>query len=182
MFCFFHKWFISRTLDVGNRLPGFVSRHLGHCRECRDFYRLSGSLAPRLSHDAAEFLLERKDLLDERINSALASRREPEQNREPVFNRRRTPLFAPVPLLAAALLVLAVAIGLILQTIPPGTTGNDQNPFSSLSEIRLGKTSLPEIIGRVESPIESEMTGLKQTVNSATEFLLSCLDIKINRE
>lgn len=177
MLCVIHKWFVSRSLDTGKTLPGFVSSHLRHCSGCRDFHHLSGTLSRRLVQDAEIFLLERDEFLNERINTALTAKP------KPVVVKRRNPAQIFVPAFAAALFVFVVAMGVILQNSKGRAPGTDPNPLTGLSELVPGKTaSLPEIVGRLETPMESEMSGLKKSVDSAAKFLISCLDIKINPE
>ncbi len=177
MLCIIHKWFVSRSLDTGKKLPGFVSSHLRHCGGCRNFYHLSGSLSRRLARDGEVYLRERDEILNERINSALTAKP------EPVVVKKRNPMQIFVPAFAAALFVLVVAMGIILQNTKARAPGANPNPLNGLAKLVPGETiSLPEIAGRVQSPMESEMTGLKQSVGSAAKFLISCLDIKINPE
>lgn len=170
MFCFIYKWLISRALDTGKGLSAAVHGHLHHCPNCRDFARLSEVLSRRLVQDAAALLQEKRETLDERVTAALA--RKP----KPSLPGRRT--LVPLPAFATVLVVLAAAVGLILLTFSPAAK---DNPIESLSEFRLSGTSLPAIVSRVESPIEAEMHELRQSVKSAADFLVSCLDIEIGR-
>lgn len=173
MFCFIYRWMISQALDSGKDLAGVVTRHSQHCSACGDFYRLSQSLNHKLVREASGFLGESNDTLNEKIISALGTRSAPR------LTKRRIRL--PIPALAAALVVLAVTVGILLQTIPVNvnTSRTNKNPLNALTEFDIANISLKEIIGRVESPIESEMLYLKQSITSASEFLISCLDIKI---
>jgi len=179
MVCFIYKWFISRALDLGQGLPGFVTRHIHRCKTCREFSHLSEMLNQGLVKGASQFLRESKrdDSLNEKILSALAAK--------PglVLPKRRTFLSAafPVPVLAAAVVVLVATIGIILQTIPSRVLNTGQDLMNGLSEFGIKKTSLQDIVGRVESPLEAEMQELKQSVNSAAEFLISNLDIRIDQ-
>lgn len=179
MFCFIHKWFISRRQDTGKSLPGFVTRHLAGCDECRDFDRLSSSLANRLSQDARALIRQQDSFLNERISSALAAA----GNRvsQPFKARpRRNPLLAPIPLFAAALLVLAAVTGIILQTIQDRHPGPDLDRSFGAVDFEIGETSLVDIAGQVESPMEREMAALENTMKSAAGFIKDCLDIKIS--
>jgi len=173
MFCFIYKWMISQALDSGKDLAGVVTRHIQHCSACGDFYRLSQSLNHTLVREASRFLGESNDTLNEKIISAIDTRSAPR------LTKRRIPL--PISALAAALVVVAVTVGILLQTIPVNvnTSISNKNPLNELTEFDIANISLKEIIGRVESPIESEMLYLKQSITSASEFLISCLDIKI---
>ncbi len=180
MFCFIHKWFVSRSLDTGESLPGFVVRHLAGCAECRNFERLSGSLANRLSQDAQALIRQHDDFLNERINSALAAGAGKRVTQPFKASPRRNPLLAPVPLLAAALLVIAVITGIIWQTIGDGQPGPGRERSLIAADFEIGKTSLVEIAGRVQSPMAREMTALENTVKSAAGFIEECLDLKIS--
>jgi predicted anti-sigma-YlaC factor YlaD len=166
---------ISQALDSGNDLAGVVDRHIQHCSACKDFYRLSQSLNHKLVREASGFLRESNDTLNEKIISALAL----DTRSAPRLTKRRIRL--PIPALAAALVVVAVTVGILLQTIPVNvdTSSKIENPLNTLTELDIANISLKDIIGRVESPIESEMFYLKQSITSASEFLISCLDVKI---
>ena len=177
MFCNIYKWFISRSLDLGKKVPGFVSGHLRRCPACREFSRISESLNQRLADDASRFLHEStvNDSLNKKIISALAVKQRPKKT------ERRRFLTAPLPALAAAVVVLAIAVGIILQTIPakaPGTT----NDMMNLSEFSITNTFFQDAVGDIESPMETEILELKQSLDSAAEFLISGLDIQINQE
>jgi hypothetical protein len=175
MVCFIYRWMISQALDSGKGLTGMVTRHIHHCKACGDFYRLSQSLNHILIQEASGFLSKRHDTLNEKIISALDTKPTP----TPQWTKRRIRL--PIPAFAAALVVLAVATGIILQVIPVNvnTPRSNENLLNALSEFDIANISLKEIIGRVESPIETEMVDLKQSITSAAEFLISCLDVKI---
>ncbi len=170
---FYYRWMISQALDSGKGLAGVVTRHIRHCKACGDFYRLSQSLNHKLVQEGSGFLKESNDTLNEKIISALVTKSTP-----PLTKSR---IHLPIPALTAALVVLAVTVGIILQTIPVNvnTPSTNKNPLSALSEFDIAKVSFKEIIGRIESPIESEMLDLKQSIKSAAEFLISCLDVKI---
>jgi hypothetical protein len=177
MFCFINKWLISRSLDLGKRLPALVTRHLGHCRSCREFYRLSESISRRLSREAAEFIRKRDNRLNEKILSALTAKSTPRlAPRFPRFPRFRP---WPIPILAAASVVLVVAIGIVILTTPTAAPLIDKNPLDELSQLGIARTPLPEIAARLESPIDSEMQELRQSIRSASDFLLSCLDVQL---
>jgi hypothetical protein len=171
MFCFINKWLISRSLDLGKRLPALVSCHLGHCRSCREFYRLSESISRRLSREAAEFIRKRDNRLNEKILSALTAKSTPR-----LVSRFRP---WPLPILAAASVVLVVAIGIVVLTTPGAAPVIDKNPLDDLSQLGIARTSLPEIAARLESPIDSEMQELTQSIKSASDFLLSCVDVQL---
>lgn len=178
MFCFIYKWFISRALDLGKGLPGFVTRHVRHCKTCREFSHLSQLLNRELVREAPQFLRQSKrdDSLNEKILSALTFKA------GPVVPKKRGRLRSPfrVPALAAAVVVLVVTIGIIWQTIPSRVPNTGGEIMNDLSELEIGSVSWQDMVGGVESPLETEMQELKQSVHSAAEFLISNLDIKID--
>jgi hypothetical protein len=77
----------------------------------------------------------------------------------------------PVPALTAALVVIVVAVGIILQVVPTAP-GTGENPINSLGN---SLPKLEDILGSVESPIEKEMRSVGESIESAGEFLLACL-------
>jgi hypothetical protein len=177
MFCFIYKWIISWALDSGKGLPGIVNRHIGRCSNCREFARVSGLLATRLTRDAPGFLQRNHDTYDTlniKITSAL-------DTKSPQLTLRRRFNFMPRPALAAALVVLTVAIAVIFQVIPFNAPGPGENSIDDLSDSIIVKNPL-QVIEQVESPIESEIRSLGQSINSAAEFLVSCLDVKIGQQ
>jgi hypothetical protein len=179
MFCIIHKWFISRRQDTGKGLPGFAARHLAKCEECRDFDRLSSSLASRLSHDAQALLRQHDSLLNERISSALDTAAGEKLLQPFKAKPRRSPLLSPLPLLAAAILVLAFVTGIIWHTILDRRPGLDPERLIGAADFDIGESSLVDIAGRVESPMAKEIAALENTMKSAAGFIKECLDIKI---
>ena len=178
MFCFIYKWMISWGLDSGKRMPGAVNRHIDRCSTCREFARLSGFLSTRLTEDAPGFLQKNHDTddwLNIKISSALDTKAPPQLKRRPSFN------FMPKPALAAALVLLAVAIAVIFRVIPLTAPAPGGPSINELSKPVTVKNPL-QIIEKVESPIESEMRSLGQSINSAAKFLVSRLDIKIGQQ
>ena len=178
MFCFIYKWMISRTLDSGKRLPGVVNRHIDRCSTCSEFARLSGSLATGLTQDAPGFLQKNHDTYDWlniKITSALDTKTPTQIRRRQRFN------FLPKPALAAALALVAVTIAVILQVIPFTAPAPGENSINELSKSVIVKNPL-QVIQQVESPIESEMRSLGQSINSAAKFLVSRLDVKIGQQ
>lgn len=179
MFCFIYKWMISWALDSDKRPPGIVNRHIDRCGACREFARLSGSLATRLTQDAPGFLQKNHDTYDWlniKITSALDAKTPTQLTRRQRFN------FMPKPALAAAALVLlAVAIAVILKVIPFTAPAPVERSIDDLPKSVTVKNPL-QIIEKVESPIEAEMRSLGQSINSAAKFLVSRLDIKIGQQ
>lgn len=178
MFCLIYKWIISWVLDSGKGLPGAVNRHIDRCSSCREFARLSGSLAARLTQDAPEFLQKSHDTnewLNIKISSALDTKTPTHSIRRQRFN------FMPKPALAAALVLAAVVTAVIFLVIPsttPTPAGPSINDFSKPVTV---KNPL-NVVLQVESPIEAEMRSLEKSINSAAKFLVSCLDVKIGQE
>lgn len=178
MFCFIYKWIISWALDSGKGLPGAVNSHIDRCSSCREFVRLYGFLAARLIQDAPGFLQSGHDtpnMLNIKITSALDTKTPTQLPRRPRFN------FMLKPALAAALLVLVVTIAVIFQVIPFTAPSPGERPINDLSKSVTIKNPL-QVIQQVESPIESEMRSLGQSINSAAKFLISRLDIKIGQQ
>jgi hypothetical protein len=116
------------------------------------------------------------DALNEKIITALVTTPVPSSGSV----RRRVRL--PVPALAAGLVVLVVTIGIIFQVGPGRVPEVGEGTASSLEAFDFDKISLPEILERVESPIEVEMDNLKQSMKSAAEFISSVVDVQIGAD
>jgi hypothetical protein len=178
MFCFIYKWMISWALDSGKGLPGPANRHIDRCGSCREFARLSGFLAARLTQDAPGFLQKNHDTYDWlniKITSALDTKTPTQLTQRKRFN------FMPKPALAAALVLVAVIIAVIFQVIPFTAPTPVERSINDLSESVTVKNPL-KVIQQVESPIETEMRSLGQSINSAAKFLVSRLDVKIGQQ
>lgn len=178
MFCFFYKWMISRTQDLGKSkaLPGLVSRHINRCRACREFVRFSQSLPGRFTLDVPGFLQESNHFLEEKMIAGLAAK--------PLTGlpRKRHLLTIPALSLAAVLVILVVSAGIIFKIIPaapPGPIDKGEKTIAQISESTLAKIPFKSIVGRMESSVEAEMRGLEKSVKSAAKHLASCLDFKI---
>lgn len=171
MFCFVFKWLISRSLDSKKRLAGHVTRHIRHCRECREFFWVSESLNRRLVRDAGGLLGRGDDTLSKKVLSALAV--------GPVSVSAVKRLPVSMPGLVAASIVLLVTIGIIFRPVPIVEPGTGQDLINSLSTPVIFDTPFQDLFSRVESPINSEMENLKQSVSSASAFILSCLDVQL---
>ena len=178
MICFIYKWIISWVLDSGKELPGAVTRHIDRCGSCREFARVSGSLAARLTRDAPGFLQKNHDTnewLNIKISSALDTKTPTYSIRKQRFN------FMPKLALTAALVLIAVITAVIFLAIPFTTPTPAEPSINELSNPVTAENPL-KIIQQVESPIESEMHSLGKSLNSAAKFLVSCLDVKIGQE
>ena len=171
MFCFVYKWLISRSLDSKKRLSGPVTRHIRRCRECREFLRVSESLNRRLVRDAGSLPGRVDGSLNKKVLSALTV--------QPVSVSAARRLVLPVPVLVAASVVVLVAFGIIFRPVPVVEPGTDQDLINSLSTPAIFDTPFQDLFSRVESPIDSEMENLKQSVSSASSFILSCLDVQL---
>jgi hypothetical protein len=173
MFCFIYKWIISWALDSAKKLPETANRHIDRCSNCREYARLSGFLATRLIQDAPGFLQkshDTHDMLNIKITAVLDTKTPTQLTRKPHFN------FMLKPALAAALVLVAAVIVVIFQVISFTTPAPGERSFNDLPYSVTIKNPL-KIIEKVESPIESEMRSLGQSINSAAKFLVSRLDI-----
>jgi hypothetical protein len=178
MLCFIYKWIISWVLDSGKELPGAAKRHIDRCSGCREFARLSGFLAARLTQDAPGFLQKSHDTnewLNIKISPALDTKTPTHSTRRHRFN------FMPKPALTAALALAAVVTAVIFLVIPFTTPTPVEPSINDFSKPVTVKNPL-NVVLEVESPIESEMRSLGNSINSAAKFLVSCLDVKIGQQ
>jgi len=163
---------VSRSHDRGKPLSVIAARHVADCGECRSFARSTESLSAALRAGSRELPWKSKNALNEKIISALAKERV-ERARIP---RRR---FMPVPAFAAVMLVVLVTAAVLFRVIPVNTPGPGNTPGIGLSGVIDTTNVLQGIAVKVESPIESELRSLEQSVKSAAQSLLSGLDPKI---
>jgi len=168
MFCSIYKWYISRALDSGKSLPGSVRRHIRRCASCREFAQFTESLENRFVEDMPGFLDDYNKALNEKIISAL------DKHPGPKSAPKRRP--ALVPVLAAASALLVISICIVWLVLP---SSNKITPLNQLSQLGISKISFENMLVKIDSPYEEELTELKQTLKSTADFLLSRVDIKI---
>ena len=174
MFCLIYRWMVSRSHDTGKPLSGAAARHIERCSECSAFARSTESLSTGLRRDAREFLRrngENGTALDEKIISSLTTESKPVR-----IPRRR---FMPVPAFAAAVLVVLITAAILFRSGPVSTPGPGTFPPIDVPGTIDTPDVLQDIAVKVESPIETEMHSLEQSVKSAAKSLLSGLDPKI---
>ena len=179
MFCLIYRWMISWALDSGKSLPRWVNHHMRHCEDCREFSRVSRDLTARLVREAPGFTRESHDSLKEKIIANL-------NEKSPAGLSPRYPQhslnFRLLPAFAAVILVGVIVIGIAFRVIPLAPTKTTGSAFTGLPESRVIKMPLQGLANGVESPIETEMHSLGQSLSAATEFLVSCLDINIGQK
>lgn len=171
MFCSIYKWFISQAMDSGKPISEPLGRHLRRCASCREFAQLCESLNHKFIQDKPDFTEDYNEALNEKIRSAWDRRPKPRS-----VSARKPAL---VPVLVSAFVVLAISISIFFLTAPHSSKST---PMNQLFEYDIAKTSLENMLGKVESPLELEILGMKQTMMSTTEFLLSCIDINLGQK
>jgi hypothetical protein len=110
MWCFIHKWNISRAIDSGRLPAGLTRRHLEKCASCREFSRASGELEKRLADDAAALIVSADATLAGRVMPNTTADR-PVESLAPAPSRPRFFRLRPV---WAATASLAVVVGVSL--------------------------------------------------------------------
>jgi len=165
MFCTLYKWLISQAVDSGKPVSGLVRRHLRGCAACREYAQFSQSINQRSAQDIGDILKAHDGALDEKIISGLSKAPE---SRTP---SARKPVLIPAVAAASALFIIAISI--ILLTIPKSSPFD---PLKAIYEFDISQASLEKKIETIESPLEEEFQGLKQSLNSTAKFLISCLE------
>lgn len=168
MFCTIYKWFVSQAKDSQKPLPASVKRHIQRCTSCRSFLDLHESLTETSVKDLPCIDDEKQSALTANILAALDTHAEPKK-----LPARRISLI-PV----SVFVLLAVAAGIYFLTIP---RPNSTYLLNSLSAIDNTISSFEERVDTINSPLDAEYAGLKQTMKSTTEFFASYLDIKIGQ-
>jgi hypothetical protein len=76
----------------------------------------------------------------------------------------------------AASAVIIITVGIILLTTPKSSP---LDPLKAVYEFDISQASLEKKIVTIESPLEEEYQGLRQTLSSTANFLISCLEQSI---
>lgn len=177
MWCFIHKWKISRAIDSGRPQAGSTKRHLQKCASCREFSRLSGELEARLAADAAALIGSADASLAGRVMPATAVDGPVESTslrpRQPRLYRLR-PVWA-----AAASLAVIVGISFIWTVI---RHRSGMPPLDLLIQLNGTRAYLESALEKAESPYQEEILELKQAIESTADYLLSRLDANLGPE
>ena len=173
MMCSNYKRKISQCLDSEKSLPNKILSHLTQCQSCKQFYQDSQSLNEKLSSEGKTLLKDDHKDLNQRLITAFKDQSKPVK---PKVNRR---LF--VPAFASAIVVLIIGLGVIFQFIPIGSPSSDSSPLNVVSQLNLKGEAWSVYVKNLESPLQSEAKGLRESVQSASDFLLACLDYKIGQ-
>jgi hypothetical protein len=170
MFCSIYKWFISQAKDSRKPFPASLNRHIQRCASCREFANLHESLKETNVKDLPCLTDEKESALTTKIISAL------DRNEEPLKASARRP--ALIPAFVSFFVLMAVAAGIYFTTLSrPSST----LLLNSLSEIDNTIASLEERLEQINSPLDVEYAGLKETMKSTTEFFAAYLDVKIGQ-
>ena len=171
MLCSLRKWRISKTFDTGKPLSHSLKRHMNTCRGCRDFFQVGHDLQhmPPYALDAPS----EADIsfMSQRIMTALQA--------DPASEKpaRKKTFLIPALSSAAALVVFVLAIVVLIPS--PSADLTLLNPFSQWGAAKSTVSSLWEDI---QSPYQMEWENLKSSLNSATDFFLSFVDLPADIE
>ena len=171
MLCFISEWFISRALDLGKKIPGVFRHHLKKCEPCQEYLNCSTILTQKLNQDAIKYTKKDNKILNEKISSSLKLNRE--------FKSSYRHHFIPIKVLTASLVLLIAVFGIILQTNLLNKKEKTDFGINHFPDYKMDEISLNHLFMQVESPIESEMKNLKQSIKSTRQFIHSCFDFKI---
>jgi hypothetical protein len=185
MLCKISRWMISRADDTGKKLPRMAERHVGRCRACGEFARLSASLATRLRGERAAWLAQVPEFpwgLETRAEAATERPRAGEPGR----SRPARPWFAlrPLPAAAAALVIVAAAV-VLFRVIPREAPPTAQDRVAARAALRTFTTAadrLPAAVTEAESLLEKERRILERSISSAAEYVQARLNIRIERK
>lgn len=171
MFCSIYKWLISRSEDLGKPMSGHAARHLRRCATCREYAEFCESLKNRSAQDIPGLLNNYNGAFNEKIISALSKHPEPKPG------KGRNPILIPVLTAASVLLVISISILWLA-----GPSSNKIPQLNQLSELGFSRTSVENMLVKVDSPFDQEIVELKKTLESTANFLLSRIDIEIGEE
>jgi hypothetical protein len=168
MFCFIHKWFISRKADLYKALPLVTARHIHTCSSCRKFADLCDILPERLSSDSDKLAHPLRENLEERVQRQLSRKQALDSGRKPRWK------FQPV---WGAIIVLSLIItGYLIFTWNSDNSVDQPKPSLTFS---LDSSSISSLIAKAQSPLEMEYDELKRTFHKTQYLLTSFLDIQL---
>lgn len=175
MLCFYYKWRVSKVLDNDQELSPGLSRHLSGCPSCSEFYRAGQQLARQLTKERADLLKPVPGSLAATILSSIDHSHR--QSIPPVKKGLRfmRPAAAAGGL---ALVTVVIFVWLVAPAKQPITPGLQVPLLASLDK---SQKEMHKWVQQFESPIQKEARQLKESFKSATNFLKSCLDIKITK-
>lgn len=185
MLCALSRWMISRAEDTGKKLPWIVERHVRRCGLCGDFARSSASLSARLRAEQPEWLAKVPD-----FSAGLGPEREASMSRpREVASRSARPrrlrlAFRPLPIAAAALIVVAAGF-VLLRVVPREPVPSAEDGVAARAAIRTLASApgeLQGVIGEAGSSLDKERRILEKSVVSAVDYLQARLNIKIERK
>jgi len=177
MMCLIAKWYVSRSLDSGKRVPALIRRHLEKCADCRKFERACRALEKRAAQDARTMLGEIPDDLSGRIKSHVFQSGGYSSETRTAAPRRRSRLL--IPIAAAALAAALIAAAVFFQPFQIRTPETAGNAFSFLQKIPQSGETLKKLSSNLESPYEKELEVLKKAVRTASRSVLDKLDLRI---
>ena len=183
MMCLLIRRLISRAEDRGAPLPGPAERHVARCEACREFARSTASLGERLAAEVPS-VLDRAP--ETRLDAVFAAGPAGPARATGGTRRFRPRLVAlrPVPAVAAALAVAAVALVLFFRVPPrrPAAPPSAEAPvLAGLRSIAAARAGFPTAIGGAEATLAGERAVLERSVLSTLEYLQAQLNIRIER-
>jgi hypothetical protein len=177
MWCFIHKWNISRAIDSGRPPAGLTRRHLEKCASCREFFRISGDLEKRLASDAVSLTGSADAALARRMMPS-ATAGTPVESLTPAPSRLRFFRLRPVWAAAAS---LAVVAGIsLLWTVTQRSA--KMPPLDPLFNLDAPRAYLENALQKADSPYQKEIQELKQAIESTADYLVSRLDVNLGPE
>jgi len=185
MLCSLSRWMISRAEDTGKRPPRWVAGHVRRCRACGEFARASVSLASRLRAERSAWLAgvpgsPARGGLD--LERAGTGRRAAGSGPAPA--RRFRPALRPLPVAAAALILVAAGI-VLFQAVRREHRASVPDPAAAraaLQQLASAPRDIRQALNNAESPLEKERRTLETLVASAADYLGARLNVKIERK
>ena len=117
-----------------------------------------------------------KLLADATGNLTITIPAEPSLHLEKRVKQRQRLLFIPASAAVLAGLVFIIFLRPVFLQKPDSLPER----FASIHKLVVSEYSLPKVVARAESPIESEWLRLQKAVKSTSDFFVSCFDFGIN--
>jgi hypothetical protein len=165
MFCWFFKLTISHSYDVNKPVIGITKKHIDKCAECRQFYKICGSLKKTLPEEAKIMGQKYPFISMEKIMQSISE--------SPVTSLTVRNKFRPVVI--AAIIAFVFSLGIVFF---PAERYEKNDDFDKAVNEVAGMISFDRegiLSELIEEPLDTELQNIIADAESAAYFLLSCV-------
>ncbi len=172
MICFLTKLFISHSLDSDKKMPLIFQRHIQKCKSCQKFQNSCLIIHKNAVQERDAVLQGTPSVLSERVKSGMRLYDKPEKR---LWQRK-----VLIPLISMAFLLVFTAILFLYPPLKKPLSKKDRTGIPVLSTFYESGESLQDLTSQIGFHYETEFNSLKNAVQSASQYFINKLDLKIN--